>query len=616
MRFCSVLAVLITLLASPVLAQTRAVQVSLRDQGFSTGLQLRSRESAAVFFTFPNAAVISSMRLHVKGQIAAPTLMRGSILISANGQPVDAFAIKGGQGLQPLDRDIPIDTSLLAANGSLNLRFETELLTSSDPCSNDTDPTNVVSIFPASSISFDANLPAVQSLSDAVQLLPNAMQIVLPPDQSVRTATAKAALHLAVLMIAHGASPRIETIRDDSVAAVRLKYMDNNEKPDDAAVLERNGNKLDIVIDPSRDVVALTRLWQMAPATIMGKQATASRSAAADNQKPSGFREFTPLPPAQSIRQTGEWTLNFPLLAEDGRPTKEAYLKLAVAPDWSDGSPIVTVYLNGQLVKAERLRVGDNNLTFALPSQALNFSNTLRVQIERASDRRFCIPLSSGHAVQILPGSGVRFGDEPGVGFARIAHELVRGGVIVLPKQASDPTLTGRYLLFAAKILAAFGSNAEDVDVTFDASPADSEAKPTIVFEVAGADGLQIPIPSRAEHLHLQPIASASLAGLFSNPDGHRLRVVLAKAGEVPAPATLYLRDGGSNALVSDSGVVWHDAPAVRTSIFERLNASTTSLQEFLSRYGLMIFAVFFAVVVLTILGRRALVVYFRGRRK
>lgn len=617
MRLRFLFAFLFTLIVSPALADTRAVDVSLKDQGFSNGLQLRSRESATVFFTFPNPAAISNLRLRINGQIAAPTLMRGSMLISANGRPVDSVLIKSGDGMRPFNREIRIDSSLLTPDGSLNLRFETELLVSNDPCSNDVDPTNVISISPNSAISFDVDLNAIQTLSDAVQLLPHNVQIVLPPDQSVSAATAKAALHLAVLMIAHGAEPRIQTIRDSSVAAIRLKYIDNQNNPEDAAVLQRDGDKLDIVIDPSRDVVALTRLWQMAPASIMGKQATASRSTSTNTPEKQTFREFTPLPPAQSIRQTGEWTLNFPLLAGDGRVTKQANLRMAVAPDWSDGTPIVTVYLNGQLVKAERLAVGRNDLNFALPSQALNFNNALRIQVERASDRRFCIPLSSGHAVQILPGSGVTFGDESGVGFARIAHELVRGGTIVLPKQASDPTMTGRYLLFAAKILAAFGSNAEDVDVAFDMPPNQGpQAKTTIAFEVAGPEGLQIPIPSRAEQLHLQPISSASLAGLFSDSQARQLRVVLSKAGDVPAPATLYLRGGGSNALVSDSGVVWHDAPAAQTSLFDRLNASTTNLQEFLTRYGLAILGVLAALILLVILGRRALVLYFRGRTK
>jgi hypothetical protein len=208
------------------------------------------------------------------------------------------------------------------------------------------------------------------------------------------------------------------------------------------------------------------------------------------------------------------------------------------------------------------------------------------------------------------------FGDETGTGFAQIAHRLVNGGAVVLPVQARDPALAGRYVLFAARILAAFGSNAEDIDVTF-GDPSWSDGRPgrtAIVFETVGPEGLQIPIPSRAERLNLEPLAAGSLVGLFSDPNGSRLRVVLAKPHQVPAPSALNLRGGGANALVAAGGVVWSDAPSARGSVFDQVYSSAATLQRFLEQYGLALLGGFAILTLLVILSRGLLVLYFRGR--
>jgi hypothetical protein len=384
----------------PANAEVRTIYETLQDRGFSNGIQLRSRQSSSVFFTLPSLSSISNLRLKIDGQIAAPSLYRGSLLVSVNGQPVDSFAVKPGDGIQPLQREIDINRRLIAADGSMNLRFETELLTGSDPCAIDFDPANIISILPTTGISYDINLESIKTLADAVQLLPHNAPIVLPAGKEVSPAIARAALHLAVMMIGNGLDPHIQTVRDDSIVAIRLE---GDSPGKGAAFLERKGKQFDVVINADRDVVALTRLWQLAPGTILGAQAAASRTAAPNERARVTFRDFSPLPPALAVRQTGEWTLNFPLLAADGRVAQRAILKIAAAPDWSNERPIVSIYLNGQLITAERLNVGTTDINLRLPRHNLNFTNTLRVVVERANERRFCIPLAGGHAVQIMP---------------------------------------------------------------------------------------------------------------------------------------------------------------------------------------------------------------------
>ncbi|HWL05029.1 MAG TPA: cellulose biosynthesis cyclic di-GMP-binding regulatory protein BcsB [Xanthobacteraceae bacterium] len=607
----AILASVILLGVPTAQAETRTVSITVKERNFASGFQLRSRESATAFFSLPRPENISNLRLRMAGTSTTPSLYRGSVLVTANGQPVDSFALERADGVLPIQREVVIDVSKVAPNGSMNLRFDAEMLTNADPCTADYDSANVVSILPETTVSFDVDIARIVSLSEAVQLLPRRARIILPGEQGASPEIAQAALQLAVVMLAYGVEPRITTERGNDIAAIRLRSLGSGKA---GAVLEREDGKLDIVIDPSHDVVALTRLWQLAPATITGGSANVGRVSAPQHVR-ADFREFSPLPPAQPVRQKGSWSMNFPLLADDGRATQRALVRIAVAPDWSSLPPIATFYLNDQLVTAQRLNVGDNEVTFALPPQVLNFSNVLRVVVDRAPDRQACTPPQSGHAVQILPGSGVSFGNEPATGFIGFAHRFATGGTVLLPTEASKSDAIGPYLLFTAKMISAFGASAEKTTIAFGSAPSGQADRPSILFEVAGPEGLQLPVPAHSEQLNLASLGNAPLVGLFASNDGSRLRVVMAKPGEVPRPVSLYLRGGGANAIVADSGVVWHDAPPpTRMSLFQDIKNSAQNIEPWLRQYGLIVLFATIALIVLIVLGRRLLMLYFRSR--
>jgi hypothetical protein len=187
--------------------------------------------------------------------------------------------------------------------------------------------------------------------------------------------------------------------------------------------------------------------------------------------------------------------------------------------------------------------------------------------------------------------------------------------VVVFPKSAQNPDTIGRYLLFTARILAAFGSNAEDIDVVFGEAPKSDSQKPEIVFETSGPEGLQIPVPARAERLNLQPITASPLVRLAATPDSNKLRVIVAKEGELPLPSALYFHAGSANAVISKTGVVWHDGVAAPPSLFDGFKTSAVEMQQFLERYGLALLGAFAIVVFLLIASRQLLVFYFRGRK-
>ncbi len=597
-------------------ATVSSIHVALQDRGFGNGIQLRYRESGAVFFRLPTSANVSNLRLHLQAQITAPNLFRGSLLVTANGQPVGAVQLAQNDGVRSFEKNLEIDRHLIAQDGSINLRFEAELLANSDPCANDFDPANVVSILPATTLTYDVDLNTVQTLTDALRLLPHNAQILVSPNENISPALGTTALQLSTLMIEHGINPAIETRRNDSPVTILLKH-GSEPTVGEIATLERSDEKLNIAINTGGDVTALTHLWQLAPATITGGQATASRSAINERDDHTDFREFTSLALAKSIRQTAEWVLPFSLLADDGRFTKRAKIKFALAPDWSDESPIATIYLNGQLISAARLNPGDNEIRFSLPIPVLDFHNNLRVVVKRSGEKRYCTPAFNDQTIQILPGSGVFFGNETGYGFAQVARQLAKGGILALPAEASQPPIAIRYLNFASKVIAAFGLNADDIDVAIGSDKkAPNTPKATFSFETTGVQGLQIPFTSRAERIDLKALSTPALVGLFSNADGTRLRAVLSHTNEIPDPATLYLSAASGNALIGPGGTVWRDQVVRTRSFLDDVQDSAVDLYQFIRRYGLSLIGAIAVLIVILITSRKLLVIYFRGKSK
>jgi hypothetical protein len=332
--------------------------------------------------------------------------------------------------------------------------------------------------------------------------------------------------------------------------------------------IERSGNKVDIVVDPGSDLIALGRMLQTAPSALVGTQAALSLAPA--QPVDDDFRTFPVLPPAQRIKRSGEWRLNFPLAASNGRLAEEALLKLFISPDWSGQRPIMTTYLNGQIVGAARPAPGQSDVTVALPGSLLRFSNTLHVILERAGGERYCAASDQGQAAQILPGSGLVLGRNQGTGFIRVANAFGTEGHVAFPPSAAETSAIGPYLQFASKVLVSLGTHARKLSVGF-GPPASSGLGGTLRFDIVGPGGLILSMADQVEVRELRYVVEAPLAVLSTEQDGRTLLVQLSEAQALPQPRSLYL-GGGSKALIADTGVVWQaSAPTVSPSIAVQL---------------------------------------------
>ena len=237
-------------------------------------------------------------RLVIDGQSSTPTLQRGSFSIDVNGQPVDAVGLTGKDGLVPLQRSIALRDDRLNGFDALNIRFETDLRATTDPCADDADPANSVTVSPASRIAFDVDIGGVRTIADALALLPHRPLVQLPAPSAVSPEIATAALQLGVLLTGQGLEPRFASARGDDPVAVRLDAVRNRGPGSPSIQIERNGNKLDIVVDPGGDFIALGRLFQSAPGALAGEYAAISRAPARLQRAEDGFWEFAALPPS------------------------------------------------------------------------------------------------------------------------------------------------------------------------------------------------------------------------------------------------------------------------------------------------------------------------------
>jgi hypothetical protein len=304
--------------------------------------------------------------------------------------------------------------------------------------------------------------------------------------------------------------------------------------------------------------------------------------------------------------------LNFPLVAGTGQLSEAALLKLFVAPDWSGERPIMTAYLNEQIVAALRLKIGENDVSVPLPESMLRFSNTLRVAIERAGRPQYCAATDLGQAAQLLPGSGLVLGQHTGSGFLRAASGFARKGEIALPPGAADLSVVGPYLQMAARILASFSSRVGELTVVFGV-PSSIESSGVIHFETVGQTGLILAVADQVDRRDIRIEVDSPIAVLTAEPDGRTLRVQLADMQSLPAPNSLYL-GAGSRAIVGDAGVIWQGGVRSFGPTFaQQLQALAVNV---INQQAIAVVLIAIVVVVLLLVSRAIIKTVFRALRR
>ncbi len=149
------------------------------------------------------------------------------------------------------------------------------------------------------------------------------------------------------------------------------------------------------------------------------------------------------------VLSKGDWFANFPLgaVVVDGRVPEQLLIDVSAAPGASSTRPVASVFWNGILLAAERLRADGHpeRLVARVPGYALGVTNSVRVSFQRQPLSVDCNEVPQGYPVSVLPSSYVNLG----VGTDAASF------LGVLPKMAgaADLIIPASYLQHAADSL-------------------------------------------------------------------------------------------------------------------------------------------------------------------
>ncbi|UYO00559.1 MAG: cellulose biosynthesis cyclic di-GMP-binding regulatory protein BcsB [Devosia sp.] len=595
--------------ANPALAETVTITTSLEDHGYPDGMILSGRQSASLYLPLPPGVDVSNVRVSLDALAVTPNLARGSVVVLVNGVPVEAERLEESSSARKVALEALVSEGDPMRAQALDVRFRADLIAHSEICTDDFDPADTLQVLADTTVSYDVDLDALTTIGDALALLPGKPLIEVPSPLTPEASAA--ALQLAGALAAKGYRAEFGA-EGDGEGPVHLRLVQG----DDAAGvrLERGDGALVVAISENADIAALSRLWQAAPAALAGDDLTTATMPDSARGSDSGFVPFASLPGPLRVLQTGDIGLDFAMLDADGRRATEARLRLMVAPDWSDAEPVVTVYLNGQMLTALRADIGENLISAPLPDDLLRQSNRLTVVVDRAQREAYCPGPSPGHAVQLMTGTGVDYDSDTLGGFAAVAKAFKRGGTLILPPGAADADGTA-YLGLAARVLSGLGVGSAPVSVAFsDADPA--AGTPVIRIAPSGINGLSLPVAPGEGQEDVNFSISQPLASLVADGARERLDVVVLQGQTIPDPTSVFLGNG-SKALVGDQGVLWQDVrTGAPSALLDQARDASRGIVDILRAEGVFWTMVIAGLLLLVVAARELMRRHFRRRAR
>jgi len=581
------------------------IERSLAQLGLGQGIVLSDGETGSVFVPVPSGVPVRNLRIAVEGRAVAPYIDRGSLVVSVNGTPLDAVRLDGDREATRVALETGLE-ELAATSSGLDIRFRADLITSAALCS--TSPVDSLTILPTTRIAYEVDPATITSLSGALSLLPREVSIALPSGEELSPQVAGAAIEVATMLLARGHDIRFRSQRTDDLVSFAI-----TPESGEGLALVNDGGHLRVVVSADANVGALWQLWQSAP----GVLASASHVGAEygdenpqSSEKATALRQFASLPSALPVKETGELALRFPMIGPGGNLPSQAELLVGVAPDWSGSPPLASFHLNGQLITAVRLDTGRNTVRVPLPPSYLGFDNNLRMVLQRGPETVDCTIRRTGHPVQILAGSGVRYESTRDQGFAAFARRLRHGVTVVVPEGIFGADALPDYLSLTAKILAGLGAVGVPTELAFDA--ADQSSTPVIRFASTTAEALSLAPDGESDYRF---VADAPMASIAVGQDNAALEIEVLNGQAPPDPSNLVLGNA-SRAIVGNAGVLWEDQVAFADRPFlVQARDSTQVLLNYLRENGFWIAGILAALLVGIVGARAAIRAIYRSRK-
>lgn len=274
------------------------------------------------------------------------------------------------------------------------------------------------------------------------------------------------------------------------------------------------------------------------------------------------------------VSNQGHWTTIFPLSAAstDGRMPTRLTLDVAVAPDSSSASPVVSVLLNGTLLTAARMRADgeQERISARIPGYALRLNNELRVEVQRKPEASGCAQPVKGYPVSVLPTSYLEVGKaQPDGTFVGLLPLLAGPLNLIVPD--TWPDQAQHRIPEMARLAVASGMS--PVHTRLVLAPGDKPAQPGATFVAMNVpvDGVQSKVnvaPSGKIAISKRHVTRLDVSGLegitavevAKSGTQHGL---LWQSGNEPTdvPGLSYVLDRGDVALIESGGrITWVDS--------------------------------------------------------
>lgn len=327
--------------------------------------------------------------------------------------------------------------------------------------------------------------------------------------------------------------------------------------------------------------------------------------------------------PVQNMSGKAEWVVPIPFGGlPQGRWPDSFELNLMAAPSGDSQPPVVSVFMNDNLLTAALLRT-DGEITRLhahIPMYAYRADNQLRVEIRRRIAGEHCSSMAQGFPVQMLPSSYLNLrGAQEATQFFMLGAEFTRNSEIVIPS---------RYLRDAAgtlpvvsSVLRGLSFGETNFRLVVDAMPGFKPSHTFIAFEsepesdmqrVVAGNGRLI-VRSKPDRVIFDSAGLGSMAVLQLIRSGRQPGVrVITVDGVLPALRKPLKLSAGNLAIAGPEGVrlaVNLDDPDNDWQLDEQNRGVLTFIQRYrtwLITLGLML------LPVIAVLGLRW---HFRNRR-
>lgn len=331
---------------------------------------------------------------------------------------------------------------------------------------------------------------------------------------------------------------------------------------------------------------------------------------------------FAPNLPVQNVSEHAEWVVPIQLSnLPQGKWPESFELNLMAAPSGDGLSPVVSVFMNDNLLTASSLRTDGeiSRVQAHIPLYALRANNLLRVEIRRRISGGHCNGMAQGFPVQLLPSSYLSLRDAQAARqFFMMGTEFGLDSEVIVPAHyLQDAANT---LPVVSSVLRGLSFGETGFKLLIDAKPGFKPSHAFVAFEsvpdsdtqrvVAGSNRLVV--HNKRDHEVFDSAGLSGLAVLQLIQSGHQHGIsVITVDGTLPALRKPLKLSAGNLAIADAEGVrlaIDLDDPENDWQLDEQNRGVLTFVQRY--RTWLIVLGLMLLPVII-VLGLRW---YFRNR--